>query len=310
MLILSSGSDASLKGATTLNKNTVLLEKSLNRLSSGQKIASSADDAGGLAVGMKLAARITDIEATKTNIQNALSFVQVQDGALKNLAAVVTRIDELRVMSDDVTKSPTDIQNYQTEYAELRDEMLRLGKQDFNGIKLFGVRLVQPSPPLSVYLSENGSQMMQISRPLLFDIEFLEHKTPENTITDSNPIGQTDGHGKMISDGDGTMDLLHDTEFLTDLSRQALTEQLVLVSTMLATKGAESSRLQFALDSQSVTGVNIEAAHSRIMDVDVARESSNLVRMKILQEAGTASLQKANEALKYILPLLNPTSQG
>ena len=324
MIVLNSGGDASANAASNLSKSAVQLEKSLNSLSSGQRISAPADDAGGLAVAMKLAARSKSIDATKVNIQNALSFVQVQDGALKNLAAVVIRIDELRVMCDDVTKSPADIQNYQTEYAQLRDEMLRLALQQFNGVYLFGYPTEYfrrdssgaalwpstPAPygplsmPLTVHLSEDGAQMMEISRPVLFDLVVLEHKTPA-----TNP-SQTDASGKMISDGDGTMDLLHDVEFLTDLSRQALTEQLALVSTMLATNGAEASRLQFALDSLSVNGLNIDGAHSRIMDVDVARESSNLARVKILHEAGMSSLQKANEAMKYILPLLNSTSPG
>ena len=95
--------------AMNLNRNNSMLQKSLARLSSGSKITSSADDAGGLAVSMKLEAAIARTDATSTNVANAGSFLQTQDGALKSAGQVLNRISELKLLSTDVTKSASDV---------------------------------------------------------------------------------------------------------------------------------------------------------------------------------------------------------
>ena len=106
--------------ATNLSNSNAMLQKSLARLSSGSKITSPADDAGGLAVSMKLTAAISRTDATSTNIANAVSFLQTQDGSLKTAGDVLNRISELKTLSTDVTKSATDVANYDTEFTALQ----------------------------------------------------------------------------------------------------------------------------------------------------------------------------------------------
>ena len=96
---------AASSAAFSLNKNSAKLQQSLTRLSSGQKITTPADDAGGLAVSMKLTSAINRNRSVISNIQNALSFAEVQEGALTSAATVVNRMSELKSLSLDVIKS-------------------------------------------------------------------------------------------------------------------------------------------------------------------------------------------------------------
>ena len=95
-----------------LSKNNAALQKSLTRLSSGSRINKPADDAGGLAVSMKLNASINRLKGVNNNIQNAVSFLEVQDGVLEGSASILSRMGELKALSQDVLKNSSDIANY------------------------------------------------------------------------------------------------------------------------------------------------------------------------------------------------------
>jgi len=111
------------KAAFSLSKNSSKLQQSLTRLSSGQKISSPADDAGGLAVSMKLTSAIGRNKSVISNIQNALSFAEVQDGALQSSATIINRMAELKSMSLDVIKSSADRANYNTKFVALQAQL-------------------------------------------------------------------------------------------------------------------------------------------------------------------------------------------
>ena len=111
---------AAIRASFNLAKNNKNLQESLTRLSSGKRITKPADDAGGLAVSMKLTASINRTRAAISNIQNSLSFGEVQDGALQAGARIVDRLAELKSLSLDVMKSTADISNYNTEFQALQ----------------------------------------------------------------------------------------------------------------------------------------------------------------------------------------------
>src|SRR5688500_2255750 len=100
-----------------------MLQRSLNRLSSGSKIVNPADDAGGLAVSMKLTAAAKRSGAANTNIANATSYLQTQDGVLKTSGKVLDRMSELWTLYQDPTKNTTDLANYDAEYKQLQKEL-------------------------------------------------------------------------------------------------------------------------------------------------------------------------------------------
>jgi flagellin len=142
--------------SNNLAHSSQLLEKSLNRLSSGSKIVNPADDAGGLAVSMKLSAAAVRQGAVATNVANAVSLLQTQDGVLKVTGSILQRISELKVLNGDITKSTSDKANYQTEFAALQAQLNAQGTEKFNGVSLFG------STSLNVVTTEDGTGQVTV----------------------------------------------------------------------------------------------------------------------------------------------------
>jgi len=137
--------------SNNLTTASSLLNKSLNRLSSGSKIVNPADDAGGLAVSMKLSAAAVRQGAVNTNIANAVSLLQTQDGVLNVTDKILSRIGELKVLNDDITKSPSDKANYQSEFVALQAQLTAQSSEKFNGVNLCG------SNNLTVRTTEDGT---------------------------------------------------------------------------------------------------------------------------------------------------------
>ena len=250
--------------AKNLNSSNAMLQKSLARLSSGSKITSPADDAGGLAVSMRMEAAIKRTDATSTNVANATSFLQTQDGGLKTAGKVLERIAELKTLSTDVTKSATDVANYDTEFTALKAELTNLTSNTFNGVALYG------GGSLTVATSEDGAQSLAITQSDL--------ATNVATITAGANLAAI-----AVSD---------------------VSDAITNVASSRAQNGAESSRLGFASDMLATNRTNLEAANSRIVDVDVAVESTKLARNNILVQAGSAMLAQANASSQSALRLL------
>ena len=102
---------AAVTASYNLSRNNAALQKSLSRLSSGKRIVQTSDDAGGLAVSMKLNASISRMQGVSNNIQNAISYLDVQDGVMQGAASIVSRMAELKALSQDVLKNSSDIAN-------------------------------------------------------------------------------------------------------------------------------------------------------------------------------------------------------
>ena len=237
---------AATAAANNLAASNLNLQKSLNRLSSGSKIVSPSDDAGGLAVSMKISAEATRLGASSTNMANEVSFFQTQDGALKVVGKILDRMSELSTLYTDKTKSTSDIANYNTEFGSLVTELGNIAGQTFNGIKLF-----DDATGLGVALSTKFTG-------LAGDIANLGAIT--TAITDTAALRADNGSAQ-------------------------------------STRGFESELL-------TVTKANLEAANSRIADVDVAAESTQLARWNILVQSGTAMLAQANSATQSVMRLL------
>jgi flagellin len=287
------------KAAFSLNKNTGNLQQSLTRLSSGKKITSPADDAGGLAVSMKLTSAIGRNKSVIANIQNALSFAEVQDGALQTSATIVNRMSELRSMSLDVIKSSADVANYNVEFQALQEQLHSLANEKFNGVSLFatdtasgifGTGVVN----VTIFTSDQGGSgaVVSLSKGLLLSaLNF-------NSATDmANIAGGTTG--KSLANASGTTKVA-----VSELSIGFFTKALENIATMRATNAAGMARLQLAEDHARLTKANLEAANSRIMDVDVAEESTRFAKYNILSQASAAMLSQANQSSATALMLL------
>ena len=270
MSVVINSNSAATAAANNLASSNAMLQKSLNRLSSGSKIVDPADDAGGLAVSMKLTATINRTAAVSTNISNAQSFLQTQDGALANASKVLDRMSELKILSQDVTKNSADIANYNTEFQSLQSQLDDITGEQFNGVSLFTD--AGASSSLSISVSENGSQSVNIDQGDL-----------ENQITTDLTVGTSDLTATDLSD---------------------ITGAIENVAVLRATNGAQMNRLSFAQEMLTVNKENLEAANSRIVDVDIAEESTRLARYNTLVQAGSSMLSQANASSQVALRLL------
>ena len=271
MSVVINSNYAATVAANNLAASSTMLQKSLNRLSSGSKIVTPADDAGGLAVAMKLSAAAKRQGAVATNIGNAVSYLQTQDGVLKVTGEVLNRIGELRTLCVDPTKNAQDKANYDAEFAELQKQLSALTQEKFNSVVLFG------TTALTVPVTDDGNTTSAV------------------TITASDLSSTTTGVGALTAAGITSLSNLQ----LTDI-----TTAIESVATMRATNGAQQSRLGFAGELLTVNKANLEQATSRIMDVDVAAESTQLARWNILVQSGTSMLTQANQSAQIALKLL------
>jgi flagellin len=258
--------------SNNLAASNTMLQKSLNRLSSGSKIVNPSDDAGGLAVSMKLSAAAVRQGAVATNIGNAVSLLQTQDGALKVSGKILERISELKVLYSDVTKSTSDKANYDKEFVALQAQLTANAGESFNGVALFGSSSIG-----SVAVTESGGTSVSVAA--------------RDLTSTSSGVGAITASG-VTSLGDSAVTL------------SAISTAIENVATMRATNGSEQSRLGFASELVTVNKANLEAANSRITDVDVAAESTQLARWNVLVQAGTSMLAQANQSAQTALKLL------
>lgn len=273
MSVVINTNTAATVASNNLAASNGMLQKSLNRLSSGSKIVSPADDAGGLAVSMKLSAAAKRQGAVSTNIGNAVSLLQTQDGVLKVSSKVLERISELKTLYNDPTKNATDLSNYDSEFTSLQSQLTALTTEVFNGVNLFG------TGSLSIAVTEDGSTTSAV------------------TLSARNLSSTSTGIGALTASSVTSLGS-------AGLTLSAITTAIQNVATFRAQNGAEQSRLGFAAELLTTNKANLEAATSRIIDVDVAEESTQLARFNTLVQAGTAMLSQANQSAQTALRLL------
>ena len=269
---------AATRAGMYLASNHANLQKSLDRLSSGKRITEPADDAGGLAVSMKLEHTGKVLQGVSRNISNAISLLQVQDGVLKSAADIVSRIGELKSMYDDVTKNSDDKATYEAELTDLQGQIADLAATSFNGIGLFDQTLVA-ADDLRVFLDETSTAAVSM--------DWTNHDLA--------------GHADLINVTVPGTAAGFDTG---EIEQAEITTALQRLATMRATNGGEVRRLQYAQANTENQINNLSAANGRIMDVDIAAESSNLAKQQVLVQASAAMTAQANVANDVALMLL------
>ena len=250
------------------------LQDSLNKLSSGSKINNPSDDAGGLAVAMKLTATVNRDSDLQNNVSDAVSFAQTQDGALQVAGSILDRMSQLETLYQDPTKNTSDKANYDDEFTQLQSELSSLSSEAFNGVALFSDTT---GTALSVATTDDLSSNGKIS-------------VSQQDLTDS-----TKGIGAITATG---------VTSLGGISLSDITTAIQNVATMRAINGAEQSRLNFASTMLTTNETNLQSAVSNIQDVDVAKETTNLAKWNVLVQAGTAMLTQANQSAQIALKLI------
>ncbi|MDQ8201796.1 flagellin [Pelagicoccus sp. SDUM812003] len=416
---------AATSAAINLSRSNQLLNQSLNRLSSGSKIVNPSDDAGGLAVSMKMKAATHRQAQARTNVGNAISYLQTQDGALESASKILNRMSELKTLYGDQTKNATDLANYDREFSELQTQLSSLADETFNGISLFssssmsigvggenlenkvslgGAELfgttTTTSTSATTLLSDNFSDLSNWTDASTGNhtasasggqLTLIGDAGPDDALVESNQtfsgafevtfnsqspnnseielemggvsvfeydFSDTNAHSfRVVFDGNGGTETyvdgsstafattsgvptsgkigllndyftttyvsnfnatsetttttstsntssVRDASGLANVSIDEIKGAIQDVATLRADNGAQQSRLQFADEMLTINMSNLEAANSRITDVDVAQESTALARANILVQAGASMLSQANQSSQIALRLL------
>jgi flagellin len=268
-------------GARLLADSTSMLSKSLARLSSGYKITSPEDDVAGLAVSMRLEAKMHRNTAAKTNVSNAISFSQTQDGFLSKVKKALDRMGELSILAQDASKSTSDKGLYQLEFKQLQDYVSDLGTKDFNGVSLFS----STTPSYAVTIDADGTTFGMLGVGFVFNSSGTSASTSyANVLANTTKVDSLGGATQALACVRAAIDVLAN-------DRSSL--------------GANIARLNYTTEQLGVLNDNLAQANSRIVDVDVAYESAQYARYNILVQAGTAMLAQANTLPQSALRLLS-----
>ena len=248
-----------------LSRTSDMLSKSIQRLSSGLRINSAADDAAGMAISEKLQAQIGGLDQAQRNASDAISLTQTAEGSLNEVHAMLQRVRELAVEYHNGTLSTGDKLAIQSEVNQLASEVERIGQAaDFNGIKL-----LSSAQTISFQVGANDGQVITVS---------------------------------TISLGAAVTSAVFSLGADTDLTE--IDSAIDAVSAQRATLGAVQNRMEYTLDNLATYEENLTASKSRITDVDMAQEMVNFTKTQILQSAGTSMLAQANQAPQAVLQLL------
>ena len=268
----------SITGQRHMRNTRRLLDQSLERLSSGYRINKAGDDAAGLAISEKLRAKIRGLVQAQRNANDGISLIQTAEGGLNEIQNILVRMRELGVQAASDTIGPKERVYLDNEYQALKNEVDRIANgTDFNGTQL----LDGTGGILDFQVSTGGENLLGVDR-----ISFEAWKADAKT------------------DRLGIRDLAVDTKQASQQSLAAIDGALDHVSAIRGDLGAIQNRLTSTINNIGITVENLSAANSRIKDVDVADESSEMTRNNILMQAGTSVLQQANSLPKMALQLL------
>jgi flagellin len=259
--------------ARILAEATIRLQKSVARTSAGVKNADPDIDPAGLAQFIRFDAQVSRINASDSNVTNAISFSQMQDGMLGQAQATLNRMGELSALAQDQTKSADDLAIYQQEFTQLQDHLSSISTQTFNGVNLFS------SSDVAVAGDSDGSSF---------------------NLSGINPAASGSSGG--ISDAFSGISVSTPSSAASALD--TINVAIENLASLRAGVGSNLQRLNVTSETNSVLTENLSAAKSRLNDLDFARESTRMSGYESLIQAGTASLTRANSSSRSTISLL------
>jgi flagellin len=252
--------------------NSLKLAKSMERLSSGYRINSAADDAAGLGISERMRAQIGGIAQAQRNAQDGISMVQTAEGSLQEMHSILGRIRDLAVQYNNGIYDAAGQNAITGEVAQLSAELDRMiGSASFNGFQL----LQTPGALATLQVGPNGGDTMSV-----------------NGCDAATSLGTEISNFATLSGPGGTVNV------------QAIDDAIANIARDRSGFGAVQNRLEHTINSLGVYQENLQSAESRIRDVDMAQEMTELTRLQILQQSGTAMLGQANMLHSSVLSLL------
>jgi flagellin len=270
---------SSLNAQRNLNSTQNALDSSLSKLSSGYRITNAGDDAAGLGISTKLEAQIRSYAQATRNANDGISVIQSTESALNESSNILTRLRELAMQSASDGVGDSERQYINTESTQLLSELDRIASvTEYNGTKLLNASTSTGSTSLDfqVGIANTGNDRINFS-----------------TIDASTAASGLNVTGMDLS-----------SKVSAQAALDTIDAALAKVSSNRATLGAAGNRLQSAINNISAFSESLSAANSRIKDVDVASETSNMSRLQILSQAGVSVLAQANQMPQLALKLL------
>ena len=324
-----------------LGYNADKVQESIKRLASGKRLTSPVQDPGNLSVSMKLNASINRLGGAMNNSKNGISFLEVQDGMLETVGKILDRMSELKgLAAQDPMKSEMDKYSYNNEFKDLQLQLHSISQEQFNGVSLFANHTSESTTTqarfngmdqvrtedntISIHTSQNGSGGAKVSlhRSLLLSALTLQPTGGEINLAGEGDTGKANnlkGYWKEAlannssvkteaNTGGGYITLaateLSETLSLGAVSVGVLTTALENVAFLRAQNGGTGSRLNFSFEALSQQRTNMRAALGRMIDVDVAEESTNLSKYNVLSQAAASMIAQANATTDLALILL------
>ena len=272
--------------SNAMTRNERSMGATMERLSTGLRINSAKDDAAGLAITSKMTSQINGLNQAVRNANDAISMIQVAEGALKGMTDMLQRMRELAVQSISDSNTSADRTALNNEFTQLRSQIEDIA----DDTQWNGVSVLSTGTDMTFQVGANAGQTITVA---LDDF---------NQAVTSGPLGNVD------TDGGTTDALLSSLDILTAAkAAKALygtAEAITNIDSARANLGASMSRLEYAADNLTNVAQNSSAARSRVLDADYAAETTELARTQIIQQAATAMLAQANQSQQQVLALL------
>jgi flagellin len=277
---------ASVRSQRLLGSSSDRLTKTYEKLTSGQRINRASDDAAGLAIAESLRVNARLASVAVRNAQDGISSIAIADGALASIGGVLSRLAELTQQAANGSYSAVQRSALQAEFATLGSEIERIAvTTSFNGVSL-----LSGTAQITFQVGFDGASTSQI-------------QLDQNGGATLQRLGlATTGSSALTYSLTGTS-----TDYAQSAARAALAAvntAITSLNTLRGTLGTVEGRLQSAITNLTTSRENIQAADSRISDVDVAVEAAELTRLNILQQAGAAVLAQANQQPQLAVQLL------
>ena len=273
---------ASVTAQRHLTESRLDMEKAMERLSSGKRINSAMDDAAGLTIAHSLDAKVSSLNMAARNANDAISLINLAEGALDEVTTMLIRMRELAVQSINGTYASADRTNLNSEFDALATEITRISDNTFfNGISVIGA-----SADVTFQVGHSSTDTIALVTKDMA-AEAIGSGTPAFNVG-SLSIASVGGTSSAFAAG----------------SLAVLDQAIADVDNYRATLGATANRLEHSANNLYTRVENQMAAKSRIEDADYAVESANLARAQVLQQAGTAMLAQANASTQNVLSLL------
>jgi flagellin len=267
----------------TLSQTAQQIDSNIEKLSSGMRITKAADDASGLAVSEKLRSQIRGLNQAERNIESGVSFIQTTEGYLRETQDILHRLRELSIQAANGIYTDEDRMQIQVEVSQLVDEVNRIASHaQFNGMNMLTGAFSQGSDRVMQF--QIGANMDQNERVYI------------GTMT-AAALGIQGTQGDTGAISISTPEQANRTVGMLDAALQQVSKQR-------ADLGAYQNRFEMASEGIASAAENLQAAESRIRDVDMAAEMVDFVKNQILVQSGTAMLAQANQQPQSVLQLL------